>query len=122
MTTVLIVDDEAAVSELLSELLHDIGYTVVAAPNGQRALDLLGQMPEPPALVLTDIMMPLLGGVELARAIKSSPATSRVPVILMSAAPFDGDAPADAFVGKPFDIDVLVALLLEYLPTTHNET
>lgn len=116
MATVLIVDDEAAVSDLLRDLLADLGFNVVTATNGRRALESLASLPDPPALVLSDIMMPQLNGIELARAVKTTPGLQHVPVILMSAVPHTvADGVADAFVGKPFDIDALIALVQAYL-------
>lgn len=117
MTTVLIVDDEGAVSELLRDLLMDLGYSAVTALNGQQALDLIERMEERPALILTDVMMPLVSGIELVRAVRAMPELASVPIIMMSAAPAVADGLANAFVSKPFDIDRLIALLLAYLPS-----
>lgn len=105
--TVLIVDDEGAILEFISETLTDEGYHVVTTSNSRRALNIVRQVPL--VLILTDYMMPHLNGVELAQQLRADPRTSVIPLVLMSAVP-----PADvtlfaALIRKPFDLDDLVA-------------
>jgi CheY-like chemotaxis protein len=83
MTTLVVVDDESLVTDSLTFLLQSEGYTVYAAPNGKEALSLIARVR--PALVVTDFMMPVMSGLELARALQESGAT--MPVILCSAVP-----------------------------------
>jgi CheY-like chemotaxis protein len=106
MPTILLVEDEPAIRELLVEVLSDEGYTVVDAANGLEALDLLAR--QAPDLVLTDVMMPGLDGLGVVRRIQGDPRTARIPIILMSAAlrersPSD-QSPRIGFVNKPFDL------------------
>lgn len=110
MTKVLVVDDEPALRDLIRAVLEDEGYQVVTAENGRRALELLRQ--DRPDLVLTDLMMPVMGGHELLRHLRSMPELDRIPVIVMSTAraAVSIDAAA-AFVPKPFDIDQLLAAI-----------
>ncbi|MDR5817308.1 response regulator [Caballeronia sp. LZ033] len=83
MSTLVVVDDESLITDSLTFLLQDEGYTVHAAPNGKEALSLIARVR--PALVVTDFMMPVMSGLELARALqKDGPA---MPIILCSAVP-----------------------------------
>ncbi|MBF8643099.1 response regulator [Pseudomonas luteola] len=84
MMTVLVVDDELLVAEVLSYALEDEGYQVVRASNGQKALEALAR--ETPALIISDFMMPIMNGLELAVSIKAHPATAKIPIILISGA------------------------------------
>jgi CheY-like chemotaxis protein len=108
---VLVVDDDPAILEICSDLLQTEGYTVMVATNGQQALEQIRT--EPPQVVLMDIMMPVLDGVEACRQVKANPATADIPVVLMSARTnltrqSQDLASADALVAKPFDIDHLL--------------
>ena len=116
MARVMVVDDEDVLLEMLSALIEDLGYEPMTATSGQEALAILSSTPEPPALVLSDVMMPRMNGVELARTIKTDPAYRSVPVLLMSAAfrPPGGNV-ADHFIHKPFDLDMVAELIAHYL-------
>ena len=117
-STVLVVEDERPVRELLAASLQASGLRVVQAYHGRHALELIAQ--ERPDLVISDVMMPLVGGVELCRSLKSDPGTSAIPVVLMSAAGLEAGhaANADALVAKPFDLDVMDALVHRLLAAT----
>lgn len=105
MATVLIVDDEEPILGIVAEVVEEMGHQVLRAMNGREALAVVHA--SPPDLVLTDVMMPYINGVELCRAIKENRATSHIVVLLMSAAPVDrrGDAGADDFIHKPFSLE-----------------
>lgn len=111
MATILIVDDEGPVRDFLTMLFESAGHQVHQAIEGRQALDLIGRVR--PDLVVSDVMMPILDGVELCRALKSSPATCAIPVILMSAAGAQGarEAAPEAFIGKPFTLDEMESLV-----------
>lgn len=109
---VMIVDDEPAIVEMLGFLFEDEGYPVVRAFDGEDALSAVER--RPPALVISDIHMPRMDGVELARRLQAHPGGA-IPAILMSAA-FRGDPGAGvAFVEKPFDPCRLLSLALRHL-------
>ena len=114
MTTILVVDDEAAIRELLVWLLKDLGFQVRAAINGREAIALAAR--HPPDLVISDLMMPVMGGQELCHWVKTElrPAP---PVILTSSvsANMVRGSGADAFVRKPFDLDELEQTVLQYV-------
>lgn len=101
---ILIVDDEPTILELIHDILELDGFTVFVAHNGASALRQVQQ--HTVALVLTDLMMPQLNGVELARRLRSDPKTAAIPIILMSAAmPPDVSDLFVAVLHKPFPID-----------------
>ena len=116
--TVLVVEDERPVRELLAASLEASGLRVVQAYHGRHALELIAQ--ERPDLVVSDVMMPLVGGVELCQSLKADPVTSAIPIVLMSAAGVAAGqaANADAVVAKPFDLDVMDALVHRLLASS----
>jgi CheY-like chemotaxis protein len=115
VATILIVDDERPVREFLAQLAREAGHQVLEAAHGRDALEVVAA--ERPDLVLADVMLPILGGVELCRRLKADPATASIPVILMSSgggAPPPG-AGADAFIDKPFDQQALEAAIQRWV-------
>jgi CheY-like chemotaxis protein len=112
MHTVLIVDDEYDIVFALELTLSGAGYRTITGWNGRDALDRIEK--ERPALILSDIMMPVMTGLELLRELKGNPHTANIPIILMSAAAPRGeqaDYGWDAFVRKPFDINDILAMV-----------
>ena len=83
--TILIVDDEFGVLEVLEFILSDAGFTVVSALNGQEAVALLKE--NSPDLAIVDFMMPILDGSEVIKAIRSDQRVRDMPIILASALP-----------------------------------
>src|SRR5689334_19561092 len=109
MPEILIVEDELSIATLLRDILEDEGYVVVLARNGQEALELLRATR--PALVLTDVMMPILDGFALCRAIQADPNYQAIPVIMMSAIVDSSTAEgcnASGFLKKPFNVQNIV--------------
>ena len=78
MRTILIVEDEAPLRELLADLVEDAGYRPLQAIHGREALALIEQ--ERPDVVLSDVMMPVLNGAELCRILKAQPSSASIPV------------------------------------------
>ena len=122
MATILIVDDEQTLRELLADVLETEGHRVMMAGNGREALTIVAR--DRPDLVVSDVMMPLLNGVGLCRQIKADPSTASVPVILMSSVGprvVDGSG-ADAFLRKPFDLDEVETIVRRLLlPGSHPD-
>lgn len=112
--TVLIVDDERHIVDLLDDLFRDEGYQVRRAYDGLAALAAIDR--EMPDLVIADVMMPRLDGLALYNRIRER--SHNLPVILMSAAvtPRSIDA---TFVPKPFDIEMLLDVVEEKLCEPH---
>lgn len=84
MTTILVVDDEFMVADILGLALEDEGFRIIRASNGRKALEAVER--EAPALVITDYMMPLMNGIELAEAIRVGRGETAPPIILVSGA------------------------------------
>lgn len=110
MPTILIVDDEESIAEMLADLLCDEGYRVVVARDGTSALAYARR--SPPTMVLSDCMMPGLDGTHFVREMRRHRATRHIPVVLMSSArPRMLGLPDVPFLAKPFEIDDVLALV-----------
>ncbi len=118
--TLLVVEDEPSIADLLALVLEAEGYRVVLAGDGRAALVRLVE--DAYDLVLSDVMLPYLDGLALARAMHADPALRAIPLILMSAVhqPLDGVAAYAAFLPKPFDLDVLLATVARLLGPDHG--
>jgi len=116
--SLLIVDDEFGLAEMLCEMLSEYGYEVSLAINGRLALDMLGE--KKVDLVVTDMMMPVMDGVELATAMRSSETHRSTPIVMMtslpSAIPRRYDL-FDAILRKPFTPELLLKTLHSCLAT-----
>jgi CheY-like chemotaxis protein len=118
---ILVIDDEAQIRFVISELLSDEGYTVVQAANGREALIYLQNAQELPSLILLDMMMPILNGWEFLRVQQRNPLFAPIPVVVLSA--FRALADSAAVLGvqealaKPINFDRLVALVQRYCPS-----
>jgi DNA-binding response OmpR family regulator len=103
---VLAADDDEDILELVAFRLERSGYTVLRARDGQEALELARN--EKPDLAVLDVMMPKLDGFELTRRLRAEEATSRMPIILLTARAQDTDldrgfeSGADDYIRKPF--------------------
>jgi DNA-binding response OmpR family regulator len=105
--TVLVVDDDPVIQGLLRVNFEMEGYDVITAGDGVEGLERARS--EQPDVVILDVMMPRMDGLEVARILKADPATAPIPILLLSAKAQEvdvraGDATgADAYVTKPFD-------------------
>jgi DNA-binding response OmpR family regulator len=122
MHKILIVEDEISTAEMLSFVLQQEGFTVVTAANGKEALSALEG--DGIALVLCDLMMPIMDGRELCRLMKRDAHTETIPIILMSAAPeisvvhlAEEGCEYDSFMRKPLDLDRLTATIKNLVTT-----
>jgi DNA-binding response OmpR family regulator len=111
--TILVADDEEDLRELVAYRLTRSGYEVIAAADGQEALQLARE--RPPDLMVLDVMMPRLDGYELTRRVRAEESLRSVPVILLTARSQESDVSrgfevgADDYLKKPFSPDELVA-------------
>ena len=109
---ILIVDDNADIRTLLRRILQD-RYQVNEAEDGQQGLELANEIV--PDLIVSDVMMPVMNGLEFCQRVKDNIATSHIPVILLTARALSKhqvegyESGADAYITKPFSADVLLA-------------
>ena len=104
---VLLVEDDALIREAMKMVLEWEGYRVACAGHGREALDLL-RKGEPPALILLDLMMPVLDGWSFRRELQRDPALAPIPVVVVSAADVRGAVDAAGHVRKPFQAEELL--------------
>jgi two-component system alkaline phosphatase synthesis response regulator PhoP len=117
-TAVLIVDDEFGIADIVAEILAEEGYSVAIAINGQLGLACLEE--SAPDVVLLDVMMPILDGPGMLRAMRSDPRFLHIPVVMMTALPEalpkDPTPPLyQAVLYKPFTPRQLFEALLRVL-------
>ncbi|MCA9971177.1 MAG: response regulator [Anaerolineales bacterium] len=121
--TVMIVDDEEMTRNLLRLMLTPAGYTVVEAEDGVDAMEKIAA--RPPDIVLLDVMMPRMDGIEVCRAVRRQPETAALPIIMVSAktshqAVEEGlAAGANKYLSKPIARKHLLAVLDEVLQPTN---
>lgn len=110
MKTVLVVDDEVGLLEVIAHSLEDAGLRVVTAGNGSEGLEAFERWQ--PDLIVTDFMMPQMSGPEMARRIRERRTARDLPIVLVSAVPSvaetEGKGLFDAVFRKPFRIFDLV--------------
>ena len=117
--TILVADDEQDIRELVAYRLSRAGYTIIEARDGQEALELAAD--QAPDMAVLDVMMPRLNGVDLTKRFRHTPATERMPILLMSASVQEADisrgfaAGADGYLTKPFTPDQLLTRVRELL-------
>ena len=111
--TVMVVEDDASIREMVMQLLAGEGFTPVGALNGEDALHHLRRDRVHPSLILLDLMMPVMNGRQFRAEQLKDPSLARIPVVIMSASD-EGDVPAEARVGKPFDIAVLLGVVSRF--------
>jgi CheY-like chemotaxis protein len=118
--SVLLVDDDQDISDAMTELLRDAGYECVQARTGVEALAIMEF--ERPALLLVDLVMPTMDGIDLLALLRENPSYRDIPVIVMTAA-------SERMVGghldvpvlqKPIDLAELSRMLALYCPHCSN--
>ncbi len=115
--TILVVDDELASAEVLSLILQEEGYRTVCASNGQQGLARVREVW--PQLVMLDYMMPVMSGAQMGQALRASPDTRDMKIVMNSSLPeeavrdhFDS---YDAYLRKPYKLDVALRLIAKLL-------
>jgi DNA-binding response OmpR family regulator len=123
MAKILVVDDEPDIVRLVARIMESHGHLVITAKNGEQALDLVRD--DPPDLVIVDLDLPQMNGLDVCKRIKSDRATSHIPILMMTAAYVSlADAKraagvgADEYIFKPFMSEVLVHNVQRLLPVT----
>lgn len=116
--TILLVEDDLDIQQLLSEVLEEEGYTAILAANGQVALAMLAATP--PDLILLDYMMPLMDGATFVQEARRLNLRDDIPIILMTAASLAqtraNEVGADSYLSKPFEVAQLLQAIERFLP------
>jgi len=116
---ILVIEDYHETAQLIENIFKMKGFEVVLAYDGASGLEKAAA--EKPDLILLDVMMPGMSGVEVCKKLKSDPATSKIPVVMVSVKTASEDigegkeAGADDYVVKPFDPADLVKIVEKYL-------
>lgn len=116
---ILVADDDQLTARFLHSLLSEKGYDVAVADDGEQALELVGT--HRPDLILSDMVMPYLDGMDLLRAVRADLRHARIPIILLSLKDREEDivagleGGADDYVVKPFNARELVARVRKLL-------
>ena len=109
--TILLVDDSAMICHIVSQILKDSGYSVLTAKNGLEGVALAKK--HNPNLVIMDMEMPVMDGIEATMQIKKEPETARIPVIIFTSLGREEDieraknAGCQGFLGKPVCKEIL---------------
>lgn len=125
MEKIIIVDDDRDIARLISDALEDEGFEPVIKNNGESALMYLTENPEEADLIILDIMMPGISGLEVCREIRSK---VKCPIIFVSAKSKSGDAVlgletgGDDYIAKPFVVEELVARVKAHLRREKRKT
>lgn len=110
---VLVVDDDPDILEALSEILEAEGFEIRRARNGKEALERLE--PDPPQLILLDLMMPVMDGWEFAQRMRQRPSVAGIPLIVLSADRNVGSKATDigavGHLAKPFELNDLLDMV-----------
>jgi signal transduction histidine kinase len=125
-TTILLVDDDLAILDGVTDLLNIYGYQVIAVENGHRALEVMQS--RPPDLVISDISMPIMDGYALFEAVRSNPEWVPIPFIFLTARGQLSDIRrgrslgADGYLTKPFDPEELLSAVEGQIKRTRDIT
>jgi two-component system sensor histidine kinase/response regulator len=115
---ILLAEDNPPTAEITKEIIETLGYRVEVAPNGRIAVARTAELL--PTLVLMDVQMPEMDGLEATRAIKADPRTAHVPVVCLTAFAMAEeerrclDAGAELHLAKPIDFERLAKVLDRY--------
>ncbi len=117
MSHILLVEDNADMRKLLYDMLQYDNHSVITGRTGQEALDLMLSADELPELIISDLNMPRLDGIDLLKAIREHPTWKQIPFVIMSANVHDERLTEevvqtlDGIIPKPFSLEDLSAVL-----------
>jgi CheY-like chemotaxis protein len=120
MPSILLLEDNADMLSMLSQVLEWNGHEVMAGRNGNEGMSLLSQATCTPGLIICDMQMPGMDGTEFLKHVRGNPAWSNIPFVMMSARSSSDERQsalsmgANGFLTKPFSIDDFNALLSEW--------
>jgi DNA-binding response OmpR family regulator len=125
---ILIVEDESDIAESLRYNFQREGFKTNIAESGEKGLRLALDEKSPPSLILLDIMLPGMSGVELCRRLRREPTTKKIPIIMLTAKATESDKisgleiGADDYITKPFSIKEVIARIRAVLRRVDSET
>ena len=128
MQTILIVEDDADIAESLEYNLRREGFRPVIAESGEKGLRLAIDEKHTPSLIILDLMLPGMTGMELCRRLRRETVTEKTPIIMLTAKAAEGDkiagldVGADDYIVKPFSIKEVIARVRAVLRRAENET
>ena len=123
--TILIVEDEPKNMKLLRDLLQRFRYEILEASDGEEGVKSAGE--KIPNLILMDIMMPKMDGLEATRIIKANTQTKQIPIIALTSYAMKGDrertieAGCDGYIAKPIDIQEVLKTIEHFLTIKEKE-
>ena len=118
--TILYVEDNELNRKIVRDLLRRTSYRLIEAPDGEAGVELA--LAERPGLILMDVQLPKLSGVEATRRLRADPATAATPIIAITSFALSGDeqrardAGASAYLPKPFSPFTLLGMIRTLLP------
>jgi two-component system, cell cycle response regulator DivK len=118
--TILYVEDNEYNRKIVRQLLGRTSYRLVEANDGESGVAMAQQ--EIPQLILMDVQLPKMSGLDATRTLKADPRTSHIPIIVITSFALSGDrekaaaAGADSYLAKPYSPRELLALVRQYLP------
>jgi CheY-like chemotaxis protein len=119
-STILIVEDDADIRESVRDLLEEEGYAVVVANNGQQALDLLHKAAPLPSLLLVDLLMPVMDGVEFLQRIQLDQRLVPIPVLVFSASSTVQPPAGTPMLRKPLAMDELLEAIRQHCASARS--
>ena len=124
MCQILLVEDDDGIGQMVRDVLSDEGYAVEVAVEGQAALSYLQACRQLPQLILLDLVMPGMDGVQFLEVQQNDPRLAAVPVLLFSAASALEQVAQRfraAYFAKPFDVTTLLTMVDHYVPARQAE-
>src|SRR5207253_5800302 len=122
-----IIEDDADIAESVRYNLESAGFTTLVAATGERGLSLALDTQNPPAVILLDLMLPGINGIEICRRLRREHQTRRTPIIMLTAKTAEADrvagldVGADDYIGKPFSVNELLARVRAVLRRTEED-
>jgi CheY-like chemotaxis protein len=113
--TILVIEDDHDIRVGVRSLLEDEGFRVVTVTDGRSALEILERAPEPPCVILLDLMLPVMDGWHFAELLRQRPLLAGIPIVIMSA--YEDPPPPEGVVGfikKPVNAEALLRLVAPY--------
>ena len=123
----LIIEDDPDIAESVRYNLENAGFTALVASSGEQGFTLAMDNQNPPAVIVLDLMLPGMNGMELCRRLRRENQTRRTPIIMLTAKTAEGDrvagldVGADDYIGKPFSVRELLARVRAVLRRAEDE-